>query len=71
MCVCVCVDMCFVNLYKTYTLLCELCSRITSSNMCSVTKIEPVWRNNNVSLGSKVKQMRSLYMSIFFYAYES
>ena len=35
------------------------------------TKLKPIWRDNNISLGSKVKLMRSLVISIFPYACES
>ena len=34
----------------------------------ALTKLKPLWRDNNVSLGSKVKLMRSLVISIFLYA---
>ena len=34
------------------------------------TKLMPVWRDNNISLGSKVKLMRSYVTSIFLYACE-
>ena len=33
-------------------------------------KLKPIWRDN-ISLGSKVKLMRSLVISIFLYACES
>ena len=32
-----------------------------------LTKLKPIWRDNSVSLGSKVKLMRSLVISIFLY----
>ena len=35
------------------------------------TKLKPVWRDNNISLRSKVELMRSLVISIYLYAYES
>ena len=35
------------------------------------TKLKPVWRDNNISLGPKVRLMRSLVISIFLYACES
>ena len=35
------------------------------------TKLKPIWRENNISFGSKVKLMRSLVISIFLYACES
>ena len=36
-----------------------------------LTKLKPIWRDNNISLGSKEKLMRSLVISIFLYAFES
>ena len=36
----------------------------------TLTKLKPIWRDN-ISLGSKVKLMRSLVISIFLYACES
>ena len=37
----------------------------------ALTKLKPIWRDNNISFGSKVKLMRSLVISIFLYACES
>ena len=37
----------------------------------ALTKLNPIWKDNNISLGSKVKLMRSLVISIFLYACES
>ena len=37
----------------------------------ALTKLKPIWRDDNLSLGSKVKQMRSLVISIFVYTYAS
>ena len=37
----------------------------------ALTKLKPIWRDNNVSLGSKVKLMCSFIISIFLYASES
>ena len=37
----------------------------------ALTKLKPIWRDNNISLGSKGKLMRSLVISIFLYACES
>ncbi|MES9994348.1 MAG: hypothetical protein ABW098_20555, partial [Candidatus Thiodiazotropha sp.] len=34
-------------------------------------KLRPICRDNNISLGSKVKLMRSLVISIFLYSCES
>ena len=45
-------------------------SRIAQAT-AGLTKLKPIWRDNNVSLGSKVKLMRSLVISIFLYACES
>ena len=46
----------------------EVLSRIAQAT-AALTKLKPVWRDNNISLGSKVKLMRSL--AIFLYACES
>ena len=48
----------------------EVLSRIAQAT-AALTKLKPIWRDNNISLGSKVKLMRSLVISIFLYAYES
>ena len=37
----------------------------------ALTKLEPIWGDNNISFGSNVKLMRSLVISIFLYACES
>ena len=34
-------------------------------------RLKPIWRDNNISFGSKIKLMRSLVISIFLYACES
>ncbi|MEW8547766.1 MAG: reverse transcriptase domain-containing protein [Candidatus Thiodiazotropha sp.] len=47
----------------------EVLSRIAQAT-AALTKLKPVRRDNNISLGSKVKLMRSLVMSIFLYACE-
>ena len=36
-----------------------------------ILKLKTFWRDNNISLGSKLKLMRSLVISIFLYACES
>ena len=36
-----------------------------------LTKLRPIWRENDISLGSKVKLMHSLGIFIFLYACES
>ena len=48
----------------------EVLSRIAQAT-AALTKLKPFWRDNNISLGSKVKLMRSLVISIFLYACES
>ena len=48
----------------------EVLSRIAQAT-ATLTKLKPIWRDNNISLGSKVKLMRSLVISIFLYASES
>ena len=48
----------------------EVLSRIAQAT-AALTKLKPIWRDNNISLGSKVKLMRSLVISIFLYACES
>ena len=48
----------------------EVLSRITQAT-AALTKLKPIWRDNNISLGSEVKLMHSLVISIFLYACES
>ena len=48
----------------------EVLSRIAQAT-AALTKLKPIWRDNNISLGSKAKLMRSLVISIFLYACES
>ena len=49
----------------------EVLSRIAQA-IAALTKLKPIWRDNNISLGSKVKKlMRSLVISIFLYVFES
>ena len=48
----------------------EVLSRIEQATE-ALTKLKPIWRDNNKSLGSKVKLMRSLVISIFLYTCES
>ena len=48
----------------------ELLSRIEQAT-AALTKLKPMWRDNNISLGSKVKLIRSLVISIFLYACKS
>ena len=47
----------------------EIFSRSAQAT-AALTKLKPIWRDNNISLGSKVKLMRSLVISIFLYACE-
>ena len=47
----------------------EVLSRIAQVT-AALKKLKPIWRDNNISLGSKVKLMRSLIISIFLYACE-
>ena len=42
----------------------EVLPRIAQAT-ASLTKLKPTWRDNNISLGSKVNLMRSLVISIF------
>ena len=44
-------------------------SRIAQAT-AALTKLKPIWRDNNLSLGSKVKLMRSRVIFIFLYACE-
>ena len=48
----------------------EVLSRSAQAT-AALTKLKPIWRDNNISLGPKVKLMRSLGISIFLYACES
>ena len=48
----------------------EILSRIAQATV-ALTKLKPIWRDNNVSLGPKVKLMRCLVISIVLYACES
>ena len=48
----------------------EVLSRIAQATT-ALTKLKPIWGDNNISLGFKVKLMRSLVISIFLYACES
>ena len=48
----------------------EVLSR-TAKATAALTKLEPIWRDNIISLGSKVKLICSLVISILLYACES
>ena len=45
----------------------EMFSMIAQAT-AAITKLKPIWRDNNISLGSKVKLMCSLVISIRLYA---
>ena len=47
----------------------EILSRISQA-AAALTKLKPIWGDNNISLASKVNLMRSLVISIFLYACE-
>ena len=47
----------------------EILSRIAQAT-AALTKLKPIWRDNNISLGSKVILMRSLGIPIFLYPCE-
>ena len=44
-------------------------SRIAQAT-AALTKLKPIWRENNISFGSKVKLMSSFVISVFLYACE-
>ena len=48
----------------------EVFSRFAQAT-AALTKLKPIWRDNKISLGSKVRLMRSHVISIFLYACES
>ena len=48
----------------------EVLSRIAHAT-AAPTKLKPIWKDSNISLGSKVKLMRSVVISIFLYACQS
>ena len=48
----------------------EVLSRIAQA-AATLTKLKPIWRDKNICLGSKVKLMRYVVISIFLYACES
>ena len=43
----------------------------TTQATAALTKLKPIWKDTYISLGSKVKLMYSLVISIFLYASES
>ena len=44
---------------------------VIAQAIAALTKLKPISSDNTISLGSKVKLMRSLVISIFLYACES
>ena len=48
----------------------EVLSRVAQAP-AALTKLKPIWRDNNISLGSKMKLMRFLVISIFLYTCEA
>ena len=48
----------------------EILSRIAQTT-AALTRLKPVWNDRSISLGSKIRMMRSLVTSIFLYACES
>ena len=48
----------------------EALSRIAQATV-ALPELKPIWRENNISLGSKVKLVPSLVISIYLYACES
>ncbi|XP_072032884.1 uncharacterized protein [Amphiura filiformis] len=48
----------------------EVLSRIAQTTG-AMAKLKPLWNDKNISLGSKIKLMRTLAISIFLYAYET
>ena len=48
----------------------EILSRIAQAT-AALTKLKPIWRDNNISLGSKLQRIFSLVISIYLFAYES
>ena len=48
----------------------EILSKIAQTT-AALTRLKPVWNDRSISLGSKIRLMRSLVTSIFLYACES
>ena len=48
----------------------EVLSSIAQAT-AALTKLKPIWRDNNISVGSMVKLVRSLVITIFLYVCES
>ena len=48
----------------------EVLPRIAQAT-AALTKLKPIWRDSNISLGSKIKRMPSFVNSVFLYACES
>ena len=47
----------------------EVLSRIAQT--AAVTKLKVIWNDKNIAISSKIRRMRSLAISIFFYACET
>ena len=48
----------------------EVLSRIAQAT-AALTNLKPIWRDNNISFGAKVKLTRPLVISMFLYVCES
>ena len=48
----------------------EMFFRIAQTT-AAMTKLNPIWKNKNISISSKIRLMRALVMAIFLYACES
>ena len=48
----------------------EVVNRIAQAT-AALTKLQTIWRDNNITLSSKIRLMRSLVASLFLYACES
>ena len=58
-----------LHIHKNVFIICIL--TLFRPATAALTKLKPIWRDNNIPLGSKVKLMRSLVISIFLYACDS
>ena len=48
----------------------ELLARIGQTT-AALAKLKPIWKDRSISLGNKIRLMRSLALSVFLYAYET
>ena len=48
----------------------EVLSRIAQTT-AAVTRLKVIWNDKNITIGSKIRQVHSLAMSIFLYACET